>query len=142
MMNNYQYKNYYWYPMENRNISYSPMNTNTSLFSPKEGFEKGNLFQNLYSEYKDYQPMKLVPRTDQEKRLQELQSIMFSMHELNLYLDVHPEDQSMMTLFNDYRRKKEELTKSYEELYGPLTVSSNSMENNTYSWINSPWPWE
>ena len=58
------------------------------------------------------------------------------------YLDTHPEDQSMVTLFNDYRKKKAELTREYEESYGPLTVGSDVMEGNTYSWIHSPWPWE
>ena len=55
---------------------------------------------------------------------------------------MHPEDQSMVTLFNDYRRKLEELTKNYESMYGPLTVNSNEMENKTFSWVNTTWPWE
>lgn len=144
-MNNYPYQNFYYHLNENRNNYYPYMNNtmqNPSLFNPQEGFEKGNLFQNLYSTYKNYQPMKLTPRNDQERKLQELQTLTFAAHELNLYLDTHPEDQSMMTLFNDYRRKKDELMKQYEEQYGPLTVGSDEMEGNTYSWINSPWPWE
>ena len=143
MMNNYQYQNYYWFPNENRN--YLWMNSgiqNPSLYQPKEGFERGNMFQNLYSEYKNYQPFSLMPKNDQERKLQELQSITFAAHDLNLYLDTHPEDQSMITLFNDYRKKKDELMKSYEEQYGPLTVGSATMDGNTYSWMNSPWPWE
>ena len=48
----------------------------------------------------------------------------------------------MATLFNDYRKKKEMLTKEYEEKYGPMTVGSETMENSTFEWVNSPWPWE
>ncbi len=145
-MNNYNYENYYWIPNRVRNNYVYPLSNNNfkneSLFNPKEGFEKGNLFANLYSGYKNYQPAILNPKTEQEKRLQEIQAISFAEHDLNLYLDTHPEDQSMVTLLNDYRRKCTELTKNYEEQYGPLTVSSEAMESNTYSWINSPWPWE
>ena len=114
----------------------------TSLFRSDEGYIKGNLFQNLYNQYDGYQPKELTPRSEQEKCLYELSAVAFAAHELNLYLDLHPEDQSMVTLFNDYRKKLEELTKTYESMYGPLSVNSNEMENKTFSWVNTPWPWE
>ena len=133
-MNNYKYYDYLY--RNNMNMN------NQNLFSPKEGFIKGNMFTNLYNEYKNYKPQNLVPKNEQERMLYELDSISFAAHELNLYLDMHPEDQSMVTLFNDYRRKQEELTKNYESMYGPLTVNSNEMENKTFSWVNTSWPWE
>lgn len=133
-MNNYKYYDYLY--RNNMNMN------NQNLYNPKEGFIKGNMFTNLYSEYKNYKPQMLNPKSEQEKMLYELDSISFAAHELNLYLDMHPEDQSMVTLFNDYRRKLEELTKNYESMYGPLTVNSNEMENKTFSWVNTTWPWE
>ena len=133
-MNNYKYYDYLY--RNNMNMN------NQNLYNPKEGFIKGNMFSNLYSEYKNYKPQQLIPQTEQEKLLYELDSISFATHELNLYLDLHPTDQSMVTLFNDYRRKLEELTKNYESMYGPLTVNSNEMENKTFSWVNTSWPWE
>lgn len=133
-MNNYKYYDYLY--RNNMNMN------NQNLFNPTEGFIKGNMFTNLYSEYKNYKPQMLNPKSEQEKMLYELDSISFAAHELNLYLDMHPEDQSMVTLFNDYRRKLEELTKNYESMYGPLTVNSNEMENKTFSWVNTSWPWE
>lgn len=142
-MNNYYYGNYR--SMRNNNMYpfQIPNNfQNQNLFSPKEGFERGNLFANLYSEYKNYKPIPITPKNEQEKRLLEIQTLSFAAHELNLYLDLHPEDESMVRLFNDYRRQKEELVKKYEEDYGPLTVGSESMEDTTYKWINAPWPWE
>ena len=131
-MNNYKYYDYLY--RNNMN--------NQNLFNPQEGFIKGNMFSNLYSQYKNYMPQRLNPMNEQEKLLYELDSIGFAMHDLNLYLDMHPEDQSMVALFNDYRRKLEELTKNYESMYGPLTVNSNEMENKTFSWVNTSWPWE
>lgn len=133
-MNNYYYNDYLY--RNNMNMN------NQNLFNPQEGFLKGNMFSNLYNQYKSYQPPKLNPKDEQDRMLYELDAIGFAAHELNLYLDLHPEDQSMVTLFNDYRRKLEELTKNYESKYGPLTVNSNEMESKTFSWINSPWPWE
>ena len=133
-MNNYKYYDYLY--RNNMNMN------NQNLYNPKEGFIKGNMFTNLYSEYKNYKPQQLIPKNEQERMLYELDSISFAAHELNLYLDMHPEDQSMVTLFNDYRRKLEELTKNYESMYGPLTVNSNEMENKTFSWVNTTWPWE
>ena len=133
-MNNYKYYDYLY--RNNMNMN------NQNLFNPTEGFIKGNMFSNLYSGYKNYTPQRLNPRNEQEKMLYELDSISFATHELNLYLDLHPTDQSMVTLFNDYRRKLEELTKNYESMYGPLTVNSNEMENKTFSWVNTSWPWE
>ncbi len=133
-MNNYKYYDYLY--RNNMNMN------NQNLYNPQEGFIKGNMFTNLYSEYKNYKPQMLNPKSEQERMLYELDSISFAAHELNLYLDMHPEDQSMTTLFNDYRRKLEELTKNYESMYGPLTVNSNEMENKTFSWVNTSWPWE
>ena len=131
-MNNYKYYDYLY--RNNMN--------NQNLFNPKEGFIKGNMFSNLYSEYKNYKPQNLNPRSEQEKILYEIDTYSFAAHDLNLYLDMYPEDSSMVTLFNDYRRKVDELVKVYENKFGPLTVNSNEMENKTFSWINSPWPWE
>ena len=133
-MNNYKYYDYLY--RNNMNMN------NPNLFNPTEGFIKGNMFPNLYSGYKNYMPQRLNPRNEQEKMLYELDSISFAAHELNLYLDLHPEDQSMVTLFNDYRKKLEELTKNYESMYGPLSINSNEMENKTFSWVNTSWPWE
>ena len=116
------------------------MNNSPKLYSPKEGFEKGNMFMNLYNEYKNYQPVSLKPKNDQEKMLFNLQAICFAAHELNLYLDLHPEDQSMITLFNDYIKKIEELTRQYESKYGPLTTSFEM--NKGFNWVEEKWPWE
>lgn len=131
-MNNYKYYDYLY----RNNIN------NQNLFNPKEGFIKGNMFSSLYSGYKNYIPKELVVRSEQERMLYEIDSISFAAHDLNLYLDIHPEDHSMVTLFNDYRKKVEELTKTYESMYGPLSVNSNEMEDKTFSWVNTPWPWE
>ena len=143
-MNNYYFDNNNLYKNMNNNNYYPYMNNmnEINLYNPKEGFEKGNLFSNLYSEYKNYSPIKYNPKNEREKLLFELQTICFAAHELNLYLDIHPENQSMLALFNDYRRKELELTKQYEEKYGPLTVDSNEVGDNSFKWVEDKWSWE
>ena len=100
------------------------------------------MFSNIYEQYKNYQPAKLAPKNEQEKLLCDLQALCFAAHELNLYLDIHPEDQSMLTLFQDYGKKVNEVTKEYEQKYGPLTVGSKENNTSTFKWSESPWPWE
>jgi hypothetical protein len=132
-MNNYNYFDYNWY----RNS-----NDNTSLYGPKEGFEKGNLFSSIYSPYKNYKPATLKATTEQESLLYELSAYSFAAHELNLYLDINPKDQSLIKLFNDYRTKANTLIAEYEKKYGPLNISSANSSNNTFTWEQSSWPWE
>jgi len=127
--------NYYdvsW--IRNMNPTYS-----SNLCTPKDGYLKGNMFKDLYSPYKNYQPMILNPRSEKEKKFLELSEVSFAAHELNLYLDLHPDDQSMFLLFKDYQKKEKELKEEYESYYGPLCVDS---EMNNFSWVSSEWPWE
>ena len=135
-MNNYQYVNYDWY---NMNRMYQP--NNLSLYNPEEAIIRGNLFKDLYKDYKDYKPRKPQLRTEQERKLFEIQSLCFAAHELNLYLDLHPEDQSMLRLMNDYIIKKDQLVKDYEKKYGPLTLNSTGNQTS-FNWVNNTWPWE
>ena len=139
-MNQENYIYYDWYP--NRNVYLNRNNMDTQqLFNPKERFEKGNLFSNLYREYKNYKPTSLRANTDEERLSLNLQALCFAAHELNLYLDLHPEDQSMIALFNDYQKQIQDLTREYETKYGPLFVSSNN-NNSSFEWVNNKWPWE
>lgn len=143
-MNNYNYYNDDWYkniPTINsslRNMNYN----NPALVTPTEGYNRGNMFTNLYDQYKNYRPEQLEGRTEQDKLFLELSRIHFAAHELNLYLDLNPNDTSMIKLFNDYREKCEQLTKEYERKYGPLTVKSDVLNQTPFMWEKNPWPWE
>ena len=48
----------------------------------------------------------------------------------------------MLTLFNDYRNQANKLATDYENKYGPLTINSNSLDENTFNWVENSWPWE
>lgn len=113
-----------------------------SLFTPAEGYNKGNLFSNLYTGYKNYKPENLEGRDNKSRLWLEMNRTLFALHELNLYLDVNPKDDSMLRLFSDYRRRANELIDQYEREYGPLTTLSETNNNSTFNWIEGSFPWE
>ena len=118
------------------NISFDRSN---KLYSYEEGLNKGNLFKDIYSKYKNY-VYKLNVSSEKDKKLLNIQMYTFALKDLNLYLDTHPSDDSMLVEFNKINNKLIELKNEYENLYGPLCI--NSMNSDTYSWINNPWPWD
>ena len=118
------------------NISFDRSN---KLYSLEEGFNKGNLFKDIYSKYKNY-VYKLNVSSEKDKKLLNIQMYTFALKDLNLYLDTHPSDDSMLVEFNKINNKLRQLKNEYENLYGPLCI--NSMNSDTYSWINNPWPWD
>lgn len=152
-MYNYNYFNADWYKMyedSSRNMLNSPIfdNTNTnistnpSLVNPEEGYNRGNLFADLYDQYKNYRPDTLRANNERERLFLDLSRMRFAAHEINLYLDLNPNDTSMIRLFNDYRKKANELMNEYESKYGPLNIMSDSLDKTPFMWEKSPWPWE
>lgn len=139
-MYNYNFLNGEWYRQQNNDL-YRNVNT-SSLFTPDDGYNKGNLFSNLYSQYKNYKPVVLKANNEREQLLLELSRMAFAAHEINLYLDLNPDDVSMITLFNDYRKKANELRTQYESKYGPLNLASDSLDQTPFMWEKNTWPWE
>ena len=141
-MYNYNYLNDDWYKDVRNNLYNANNNKKDSLFTPAEGYDKGNLFSNLYDQYKNYKPETLRASNERERLFLELSRMHFAAHELNLYLDLNPNDRGMIVLFNDYRRKVIELTKEYESKYGPLTTMGDSLDQTPFMWEKTAWPWE
>ena len=114
---------------------------NTPLYGAYEGYLKGNMYNNLYEQYKNYKPATIVPKTEKEQDLFNLNQIGFAMHDLNLYLDVYPEDKQIINIFTKYKDLYNELLNNYEEKYGPLFV--NSVNNQSpFEWESKIFPWE
>ena len=156
-MNNYEYllNNYNdrafatntFNPFDPFNMAIQPNinmnnNNNFNFYTPKEALDKGNLFANLYTPYKNYKPVTLTGKNEQERMYLEYARMAFAAHELNLYLDNYPDNESILQLFNDYRKKANELRKEYEQKYGPLTVSADMNNMTPFAWENLKWPWE
>lgn len=111
------------------------------LFEPDEAFMLGNLFKDLYMSYKGFSNYCLQPMNQRQKALLDVQINAFVAHEINLYLDMHPNNQRMVELYTEFANKTKEATKTFEEQFGPLEVA-NSTNETPFQWVQGPWPWE
>ena len=113
-----------------------------ALFDPYNGLIRGNLFKNLYDPYKEGEPYEIKPMNSQAELLTYIDALSFAMIDLGLFLDVNPNNQDAIKLFNQYREENESLKKEYESKYGPITLDSNSLNSYPWSWNDMPWPWD
>lgn len=129
-------------PEDNYNYSNNMKMNQTKFVNPEEGFLKGNLQAGTYIPYKNM-PV-LMPKIDNEKDalLEQVQTYSFAAHDVNLFLDTHPEDKEAIELFNRYNTEADRLTKQYVSKYGPVTIVENEGLNKyPWAWEQKPWPW-
>ena len=126
---------------QNKYLDYNNSNK-PSLYNPYEGLIRGNMFKNLYSPYFKEEPFSLKPSNNQERELYNVMAYGFATTDLNLYLDTHPNDKGIITLFNQYEGEYNRLVNEYEKKYGPITLSSKALNAYPWSWNKSAWPWE
>ena len=142
--NNNYFEDYYLINDESNNaqinIDSINFNRNTKLFSSEEGFNKGNMFQNLYSKYKNY-VYKLNVNNKKDELLYKIQMYTFALKDLILYLDVHPTDQNILGEYQKIKNTLNDLIAKYENNYNPLCASKVDSDD-TWTWINNPWPWD
>ena len=142
----YEYRNkldYYNYVNNNYN---EPMYTKdenpSSLYDPYNGFIRGNMFPSLYNDYKLNKPLDITPMNDKESLMLYVDALGFAAHDINLYLDIYPNDKDMIELFNQYRLEANKLNEEYQNKFGPILVSRNTTNKITLSWDDRLWPWE
>lgn len=143
-MNTYNMtKDYYNYANNNYNQPlYNQNIQDKQIYDPYNGFIRGNMFPELYNSYKLNKPLEITPMNEQAELLTYVDALTFAMIDLNLYLDVYPNDREALELFNQYRMQADEYTKKYESKYGPLELTSNSLNTFPWAWDNAPWSWE
>ncbi|MDU7337650.1 MAG: spore coat protein CotJB [Clostridium sp.] len=78
--------------------------------------------------------------TDQERLMRQINSYRFMSWELHIFLDTHPNNCEAAKKLEETRKKIAELTKNYEDAYGPMGETSN--QTSRWAWITGPWPWE
>lgn len=101
-----------------------------------------------YISYSDFQKQNELNNFNQQNQncnqsqsemLNNLKALKFSINDLGLYLDTHPNDRNALNIFNNYCNKYKNLSKQYQMMYGPLTMM---FPCNSWKWIDEPWPWE
>ena len=119
----------------NVNIDSINFNRDESLYSPLEGFNKGNMFSNLYSKYKNH------VNNQKDELLYKIQMYSFALKDYDLYLDIYPNDTKILREFRTIKNELNESKKKYEDTYGPLCM--NEVESTSkWTWLNGPWPWD
>lgn len=111
---------------------------NDGILNAKDGFLRGNMFKNEYVPYKQYNVAKLVSNSEKGDLLMKIYEYDFALNDLSLYLDLHPDDNSVYELFKMYTEKEREYVKEYERKYGPLEL--NCSDYSSYMWEKGPWP--
>ena len=74
-----------------------------------------------------------------EEMLQFIREINFTIIELGLYLNTHPDDEKAVCMHREYCKKYRELTDKYQNVYGPLSIY---VPCNKWRWLEEPWAWE
>lgn len=109
------------------------------LYDKKEGFLKGNMFISEYDPYKNYSIGIITPKNRKEEIELKLYELDFAINDLNLYLDIHPDDTKMFDLFKKYIKELDKVKEEYINMVGPLCLTDTT--SNNYNWLKS-WPWE
>lgn len=79
--------------------------------------------------------------TDKEKLLRKLSGAQFSMWEIHVFLDTHPNHKEAQSAYEKYVERYHALKEEYESNFGPLEVDER-FESCDNAWIMDPWPWE
>lgn len=82
----------------------------------------------------------VVIMTEREILLKKISTYQFAVLDLQLFLDTHPNDKSIIEKMREYKDALKPLVADFEKKYGPLTKSRSNA--NHWNWIKSPWPWE
>lgn len=113
---------------------------NKSLYNAKEGFLRGNMYKDEYKPYKNLTYINIKPASEREAKLFNVMQYMFALTDLNLYLDLHPDNTEMVRLFEEYVKEARLAKKEYMEKFGPLTVTK--VKGDKFDWIDAPWSWD
>lgn len=125
--------------LTNNNMSMNFTSDNRKFLSAKEGFIRGNIFKDEYKPYKNLTYINIEPKNDREAKLYNVMCYTQAINDMNLYLDVHPEDSNALKYLEELI-KEENAKKEYVNSYGPLNICDT--KGDKFEWLDSPWPWD
>lgn len=129
-----------YFDINNFNVyNFRPEKQN-NITNPTVGFNRGNMFNDIYDGYKNYN-YKIMVKGERDSLLLNIQMLAFALNDLQLYLDLNPNDKQTLELFNKYNQELQKYTDAFEKKYGPLT-SCGVKYQNEFTWIKNPWPWD
>lgn len=107
-------------------------NSNLGFYVALDGFSKGNMDSTLYNQFENKVPRKL----DEKNPLNMLMAYQFALIDLQLFLDVNPNNKVVKDLFDRYLNEYLNTKKEYELKYGPITLDSKENKGPTWKWQN------
>ena len=117
--------------------SYVPMQQcSMPQYDPADGLKRGTLFPGLDLPFMNMVNMEDLSGTP----MGEVMSLCFAAHELQLYLDTHPQDSEAFALLKNLLELAEEAKRRYVAKYGPLTPD-DLQRSERFDWLEDPWPW-
>ena len=118
-------------------LAYVPMQQSAQpAYESAEALRRGTLFPGL-----DLPFMNMVNTRDvTDTPLAELMAMCFVVHELQLYLDTHPDDREAFAVMKDVMALQQEAHGRYVKRYGPL-LPADLAQCETFDWLEAPWPW-
>ncbi len=78
---------------------------------------------------------------DRNRMLNDIGIVDFTLVDLMLFLDTHPDNQEAIEYFNYYSRIKAKMMQEYSTTFEPLTKEYAAV-NNKWKWNSGPLPWE
>lgn len=78
---------------------------------------------------------------NRDQLLKDIGIVDFTLIELNLYLDTHPNDRNAMEYFNHYNKIRTQLTREFSRDYFPLNIYLSD-STKEWKWGLAPLPWE
>ncbi len=81
-------------------------------------------------------------RNQQEASLmRKIDEASFSMDDVALYLDTHPNDVNALNYYHHVTALRKEALNAYEAQFGPLLIDS-VQSRDRWTWETDRWPWE
>lgn len=79
---------------------------------------------------------------DRDSILSRLTALDFMAVDIALYLDTHPKDEEAISVYNKVIKEASFVRMQYEKNFGPLCSFRSLSNDEKFTWIDKPWPWE
>lgn len=80
-------------------------------------------------------------QAERKKLFDYINEISFSIDDMLLYLDTHPEDEKALAYIKELVSCRKNAMREYQEKYMPLVIDGTDTDS-CWKWSVSPWPWE
>lgn len=78
----------------------------------------------------------------QAQLMDRINEVSFAVNDMQLYLDTHPTCERGMRFMREKLAERQMLLAEYARRFGPLTIDSADLSDNTWQWMEQPFPWQ